>query len=173
VNGAHLIETHELRVSTYTVFGKRQFRRFALEGKELRVVMLDGRTETSFEALSSWVADAARGVSEFFGRVPDEGQLVLLAPVASAPDIPFGKLLPESGPGIVILVGERVEERKLRRDWVLVHELFHVGTPSFLGEGKWFDEDSPPTTSPSSERGSAGSTSATCGATSRASSRGV
>jgi hypothetical protein len=23
---------------------------------------------------------------------------------------------------------------------VLVHELFHVGTPSFIGEGKWYDE---------------------------------
>jgi hypothetical protein len=65
---------------------------------------------------------------------------VIVAPVPGRGGVPFGKLLPESGPGIVVLLGEHTSEPELYRDWVLVHELFHVGSPSFQDEGKWFDE---------------------------------
>jgi hypothetical protein len=140
VQGAHLIESHELRVATYTTFGTRSTRRIALGGQELRVVLLDGEMALPFDTLADWVAEAAQGVADFYGRVPDHGQLVVLEPLPKSSAIPFGKLLPESGPGIVLLVGERASPSDLYEDWVLVHELFHVGTPSFLGEGKWFDE---------------------------------
>ena len=52
----------------------------------------------------------------------------------------FGKLLPESAPGIVLWIGSQADQTALRDDWVLVHELFHIGVPSFNREGKWFDE---------------------------------
>ena len=38
----------------------------------------------------------------------------------------FGRLLPESAPGIVLIVGEKTTERDLATDWMLTHELFHI-----------------------------------------------
>jgi hypothetical protein len=140
-NGAHYaIESHELHTATYSAFGVKRTREFDVAGTRVRIALLDGALDVDFETLARWVGDSARAVQAFYGRATDSHITVLLAPVPERGDIPFGKLLPESGPGIVVLIGEHVEARDLYRDWVLVHELFHVGSPSFLGEGKWLDE---------------------------------
>jgi predicted metalloprotease with PDZ domain len=52
----------------------------------------------------------------------------------------FGKVLPESSPGIALLVGQHTRPAMLADDWILVHELYHLGFPSFQNEGKWLDE---------------------------------
>ena len=48
--------------------------------------------------------------------------------------------MPESEPGIALLLGQHASRKALYSDWILVHELFHLGVPSFYGEGKWLDE---------------------------------
>jgi hypothetical protein len=106
----------------------------------LRLAVLDGALDLSDDELARWVADAAGGVAAFFRRAPEARTLVVLAPVPGRHGIPFGKVLPESAPGLVVLVGEHTGREELHADWVLVHELFHIGTPSYLGEGKWYDE---------------------------------
>jgi hypothetical protein len=140
-NGAHYaIESHELRTATYTAFGVKQARELDLGATRVRVALLDGALDSDFDTLVRWVGDSARAVQSFYGRATDSDITVLLAPVADRADIPFGKLLPESAPGIIVLTGQHAASADLYRDWVLVHELFHVGSPSFLGEGKWLDE---------------------------------
>jgi predicted metalloprotease with PDZ domain len=49
-------------------------------------------------------------------------------------------VLPESSPGVALLIGEHSRAQSLYEDWILVHELFHLGVPSYQNEGKWFDE---------------------------------
>jgi hypothetical protein len=140
-NGAHhTIESHELHTATYTAFGVKETRELDVGATRVRIALLDGALDTDFDTLARWVGDSARAVQSFYARATDSDITVLLAPVPDRADIPFGKLLPESGPGIVVFLGEHAEPRDLYRDWVLVHELFHVGSPSFLGEGKWLDE---------------------------------
>jgi hypothetical protein len=137
---AYVILSHEVRVATYTAFGAAAVRDLSVSGATVRLAVLDGALDLSTAALASWVTDAARGVADFFLRPPAARTLVVLAPVAGRHGIPFGKMLPASGPGVVVLVGEHTAPRELKDDWVLVHELFHAGTPSFVGEGKWYDE---------------------------------
>lgn len=140
-NGAHhAIASHELRTATYTAFGVKETRELELAGSRIRVALLDGALDSDFDTLARWVTDAARAVQTFYGRATDSPITIFLAPVPERDDIPFGKLLPESGPGIIVLIGEHAQSAELYRDWVLVHELFHVGSPSFLREGKWWDE---------------------------------
>jgi hypothetical protein len=136
----YAIETHELRVATYTAFGVRERRSFSAGGTRLHVARLDGALDTHFDAVAAWIEKAASAVIDFYGRSLDSEITVFVAPLPEERGIPFGKLLPESGPGIVVLLGEHTTEPELYRDWVLVHELFHVGSPSFQDEGKWFDE---------------------------------
>jgi len=47
---------------------------------------------------------------------------------------------PENGAGVALTIGQHAPKRALDADWILVHELFHIGVPSFIGEGKWLDE---------------------------------
>jgi hypothetical protein len=87
-----------------------------------------------------WVETAYRAVAAFFAQAPDTELLVVIAPLAKERGVRFGRLLPESAPGIVLLVGETTTEHDLVDDWMLVHELFHVGTPSYGAKSGWFDE---------------------------------
>ncbi|HEV8549212.1 MAG TPA: hypothetical protein VGQ57_09290 [Polyangiaceae bacterium] len=137
---AFVIESHELRVATYTTFGARQTRDLPVGSATLRLAVLDGALDLGVDELARWVTEAATGVATFFHRPPEARTLVVLAPLPNRHGVAFGKLLPESGPGVIVLIGEHTTAAELRDDWVLVHELFHVGTPSYQGEGKWYDE---------------------------------
>ena len=44
------------------------------------------------------------------------------------------------GASVVVVVGDKMPASKRHRDWVLVHELFHLGFPTFRGEGRWLGE---------------------------------
>jgi hypothetical protein len=104
------------------------------------LALLDGKLALGTERIARWVESAYRAVHDFFGQAPDSELLVVIAPLPNARGVKFGRLLPESAPGIVIVVGETTAERDLGDDWMLVHELFHVGTPSYGDESGWFDE---------------------------------
>ena len=86
------------------------------------------------------MTERARIVAGFFGTFPAERATVFLIPVNGRDGVLFGNLLPQSAPAIALRVGTQVTPAALRDDWILIHELFHLGVPSFLREGKWFDE---------------------------------
>src|SRR5690606_2467474 len=61
-------------------------------------------------------------------------------PVADHSGIQHGKVVATGGAGVAIHIGDRAQRADLYGDWILVHELFHLGFPSFSREGKWLDE---------------------------------
>ena len=135
------LEAHEIPVATYSVFGRHTAIRLPMDGdRQIDVVVLDGPRRLGDAELVKWIDRRARVVSSFYGRLPAERVVVFLLPIPDRRGVVFGKLLPESAPGIVLLLGEQSDEEDLERDWILIHELFHVGVPSFYKEGKWFDE---------------------------------
>jgi hypothetical protein len=134
---------HEISVSTYGVFGKFVSKRVQLPGRPkagLEIVLADGRVDSTEATLFQWVEDSAREVGKFWKGFPVPQTLVILLPVPGRQGVVFGKVLPESAPGVIVMVGENSQRDRLYGDWVLVHELFHLGVPSFNREGKWFDE---------------------------------
>ena len=139
-SSGYTIESHELRVATYTTFGAREVRRLEAPGATLRMALLDGKLALGADRMARWVETGFRAVTTFYEQAPDREVLVVIAPVPNEQGVKFGRLLPESAPGIVMLVGENTTERDLLDDWMLVHELFHVGTPSYGAKSGWFDE---------------------------------
>lgn len=131
---------HEIPVATYFTFGKLEQRQLAIGDATLELSKLDGALSISFDELSGWVATSAGAVRDFYGAFPVPRASVTVLPVPARDGIVFGKVLPESAPGIALLVGQHAERHTLYADWILVHELFHLGFPSFFGEGKWLDE---------------------------------
>lgn len=136
------LQAHEMSVASYSIFG--HFRRETIElgAAKLVVVTADARLDLAASVTRRWVTHSARSVAQFYGRFPMDNALVVLIPVANRQEVVFGKVLPQSSPAIAVSLGEHVPEATLYRDWVLVHELFHIGFPSFDGEAKWLDEGS-------------------------------
>jgi hypothetical protein len=136
------LEAHEIPVATYAVFGRFATRRVRVGsgGAELELALLGAELSAAADRLAEWARIRAEAVAAFYGEFPAARALVAAVPIDSRGRVRFGKLLPESAPGVVLLVGTRVTDEELAADWVLVHELFHIGVPSFYREGKWFDE---------------------------------
>ncbi|HVJ21753.1 MAG TPA: hypothetical protein VM686_40395 [Polyangiaceae bacterium] len=139
---SYVLEAHEIPVATYTTFGNFAQRHVPLQGSQstIKLSVLDGKLDTDVDTLKSWVNDAAVAVSSFWQRFPDDETMVTIVPIEGRSGVLFGKVLPESAPGVVLMVGEHTTKEQLYADWVLVHEFFHIGFPSFHQEGKWLDE---------------------------------
>ncbi len=145
------LETQEIRVAAYSVFGKFRVAHFDLPGPgalsrgtrttaRVTVVILDAPLDASDELITRWVRDSATAVARFWGGFPVKHALVTVLPAEGRASVVFGKVLPDPSPAVVVRVGEHAKCEALYGDWVLVHELFHMGSPSYVGEGKWFDE---------------------------------
>lgn len=131
---------HEIPVATYFAFGKLQRRTLNVEGGKLELARLDGPLDLPLDSVTRWVQVSARAVSAFYGTFPVARATLTVLPIPQRRSVLFGKVLPESEPGVALLLGQHAKERELYADWILVHELFHLGFPSFFQEGKWLDE---------------------------------
>jgi len=131
---------HEIPVATYFAFGKLAQRTLDIEGGKLELTRLDGAQDLPFDEVSQWVATSAKAVHDFYGVFPVPRASVTIIPIPERNSVVFGKVLPESEPGVALLLGQHAARQSLYSDWILVHELYHLGFPSFFGEGKWLDE---------------------------------
>jgi hypothetical protein len=131
---------HEIPVATYFAFGELEQRSLTVGSSELELTRLDGELEQTTDELAAWVETSASAVASFYGRFPVPRASIFVLPRADRDRVVFGKVLPESEPAIVLLIGEHAPRDALYSDWILVHELFHLGFPSFFEEGKWLDE---------------------------------
>ncbi|MBI4953459.1 MAG: hypothetical protein HY908_15625 [Myxococcales bacterium] len=153
---------HEVGVSTYGVFGHFASElielpgRFALgpppapPGAEpaaaaatravIELVTLEGPLASGAEERHAWVERVARAVAAFYRGFPVARMVVVVVPLPGHDGVAFGKVVPASGPTVLLTVGSSADAAALERDWILAHELFHLGVPSFAGRGKWLDE---------------------------------
>ncbi len=149
VDGANTFSfrSYDLDEGSFTAFGPMRRYRVDVAGREgersahIDVVVLGnaryGMTDT---ALKTWIGDAARVVTPLFGRFPVERATLFVVPARGEDEVVFGKVLSLAGASVVLVVGDRMEASARRDDWVLVHELFHLGFPTFRGEGRWLGE---------------------------------
>lgn len=103
------------------------------------LVILDGAMEADEVALSRWVADSGTAVAQFWRKFPVERLLVVLVPV-SGTSTPYGRVLSVGGITVMILVGNEIPAEKLYAEWVLIHELLHLGSPYVRDTGAWMNE---------------------------------
>lgn len=138
------LDANEIPVATYSAFGAVATRHLPIPSAPadaaLELVILDGKLALTPDTLADWVSSRAQAVADFYRGFPAARATVFVIPMPGRRDVAFGKLLPESAPGVALLVGSEAGSDALADDWVLVHELFHIGVPSFSREGKWFDE---------------------------------
>lgn len=91
-------------------------------------------------AIRTWVEESANVTVPLFGRFPVDRTTLFVVPAKGEDEVTFGKVLSLAGASVVLVVGDRMPASARHRDWVLVHELFHLGFPTFRGEGRWLGE---------------------------------
>lgn len=143
---AYTFRSFDLDEGSFTAFGP--MRKYAVEvpgggGKAARIdVVVLGATRYAMSdaEMKSWIEDAAHVTVPLFGRFPVDRSTLFVVPAQGEDEVVFGKVLSLAGASIVLVVGDRMPASARRSDWVLVHELFHLGFPTFRGEGRWLGE---------------------------------
>jgi hypothetical protein len=133
------LDQRDLWTSPYSAFGPMTQHTLAVPGGALEVAIGAGATAVPREQLVGWVADGARAVSAYWGRFPMPGALVLLAVTGGARS-GGGKTLSGGGGAVLMQLGSRTSLARLRADWVLIHELAHLGFPSGPRATLWAQE---------------------------------
>lgn len=137
------LSLRDLWTSPYSAFGAMTVHSLAVPGGALQVALSaelgDGTAILPRETILAWVGDGARAVATYWGRFPMPGALVLLASGGGG-RVGGGKTLAGGGGTVAMRVGQRATVATLERDWVLVHELAHLGFPSVPRQHLWAQE---------------------------------
>ena len=97
---------------------------------------LEGMTPAE---LKDFITSSARGVAAYFGRFPLP-HARLMVHVNGGRGIDDGHASPGPVPTIHIGLGSQTTRASLQDDWVLVHEMTHLGFPDVDGPHKWMSE---------------------------------
>lgn len=124
----------------YSGFGRFERQRIALgtSSIELAIAPGDAPLAVSRDALRSAVLDAARAVADYYGRFPVPAVTLIVLPRKGGEIA--GMQLGNGGASIVLFLGAEVQAAELAADWVLVHELLHLGFPTLERRHLWLAE---------------------------------
>lgn len=136
---AYEAETGSLESASYSGFGIFESMRISAGGGSVDVAIAPGERRLGNQALRGWVEQAAGAVSTYYGQLPVPRVLVLLLPGGRRP-VGFGTTLGSGGASVMVFVGGNASEESLARDWVLTHELAHLGLPDLSGAPVWIEE---------------------------------
>ncbi len=141
----YVLRAREVRAATYAAIGRLRDTNLELPGladlpSSLHVAWLDQSTRLSDDVVAHWIFDSARIVGDFYRGFPVPRTMIAVVPVLGQSRIVHGNVLPESEPTIALSYGVAATKQDLYGDWILIHELLHLGFPSFVGEGAWLDE---------------------------------
>ncbi len=106
----------------------------------IQLVVMPGQLSLDHDQLRTWLRDAATAVGQFWGGFPVEEVCVVVVPSAGYDKVVHGKVVSAGGPTIALRVGAEMDPARVHDDWIVVHEFFHLGFPTFPHSGKWLDE---------------------------------
>lgn len=117
-------------------------RRFEASGAAVHVAMLDGPVAASPAGVDGWISAAMRTVAGLYGgRFPQPRVQVVVRPVPPGGDpVPFGEAQQAGGGAVHVLLAADARDADLPGEWVLVHELTHLGMPWIAPEDAWLNE---------------------------------
>ena len=141
--------SYDLDEGSFSAFGPMRHYRVDLTGKTARPeahprvdIEVVGKQTYGMtdDEIREWVDEAAQVVTPLFGRFPVDRSTLFVVPAKGEDEVVFGKVLSLAGASVVLVMGDRMPAAGRHHDWVLVHELFHLGFPTFRGEGRWLGE---------------------------------
>ena len=139
--GGYVFAARELGEASFTAFGAIRRAQLAIPGSRARVelALLGPPLAMGDQGVAGFVVESASCVAGLFGRFPVDAT-VFVVPVRGSRSVVFGRVMSLAGASVALLVGDATPASSVHDEWVVVHELFHLGTPSFVGEGHWLEE---------------------------------
>jgi hypothetical protein len=137
--GTYEAETSDLAEAPYSGFGAFEEIRVESEGGVVDVAVAPGELGVTRAAIHDWVGRAAAAVAAYYGRFPLRRALVMVLP-SSRGGVGFGTTLGNGGGAIMIWLGRRAGPAQLGADWVLTHEMVHLGVPTLPRDHRWLEE---------------------------------
>ncbi len=143
-DGAFHVPEDELRHAGFSAFGRFRSWQLTAPGRDggeaaYTVHLLDGSLDVGHAALLAWIRDMVAASVDFWHGFPADGLALYVVPRAGRSGVPFGRAMAGGGVSMVLYVGEHATGAELRDDWVLIHELVHLGSPFIFG-APWFSE---------------------------------
>lgn len=137
--GGWAFSASELREASYSAFGALRRTPIDVPGAKVDAVLLGPPLAMGDPSALSWVKDAASCVAGLYGRFPVDAT-VFVVPVQGADEVVFGRVMSLAGASVALLFGSETQAKSEHDNWVVVHELSHLGMVSFVGEGHWLEE---------------------------------
>lgn len=137
--GTYEAETTDLAEAPYSGFGPFDESRVQAEGGAVEVAVAPGRLAVSRAAIDGWVRHASAAVGAYYGRFPLRRALVIVLP-SNRGRVGFGTTLGNGGGAIMIWLGRSATTAHLASDWVLTHEMIHLGIPNLPRAHRWLEE---------------------------------
>ncbi len=135
----YAMASEEIGEASFTAIGEVRRARAEVGGARLNLALLGGPLAMGDAAAVDFVRDSAARVADLYGRFPVDAT-VFVVPVPGAAEVVFGRVMSLAGASVALLFGDATPAGSARDNWVVVHELFHLSTPSFAGEGRWLEE---------------------------------
>jgi hypothetical protein len=137
--GTYEAEASDLAEAPYSGFGTFEESRVEVAGGVVDVAVAPGELAVTRAAVGDWVRRAAEAVGAYYGRFPLRRVLVIVLP-SDRGRVGFGTTLGNGGGAIMIWVGRSAGTAELRSDWVLAHEMVHLGIPNLPRTHRWLEE---------------------------------
>ena len=123
-------------------------RKITVGGATLQIDIAPGKFDVGENAVVAHVEMAARAVAAYFGKFPVERARVLVIPAEGAHGVMHGTTWGGVGwdsaapwPGFTrVRIGTQTTQAELNDDWMMTHELTHMGFPSLPDESHWMEE---------------------------------
>ncbi|HVR69825.1 MAG TPA: hypothetical protein VMT87_03185 [Vicinamibacteria bacterium] len=129
----------DLPLAPYSGFGRFETASVRAGEGRVELAIAPGQRALDRAAIVDWAERAARAVSGVYGRLPLPRVAVLVLPGGRRP-VGFGTTLGHGGASIMVWLGAQATEEDLRRDWVLTHEMAHLGLPNLPRAQRWLEE---------------------------------
>jgi hypothetical protein len=102
-------------------------------------VTINGAASVSEAALVEWIDTSARAVTAYLGRFPVP-EVRLRVRAGGRGGVGHGVTYGGRMPSIRIEAGRDADESDLEQDWVLTHEMLHLGFPDLSSDDSWAEE---------------------------------
>jgi hypothetical protein len=129
----------DLPAAPYSAFGELRMRRLDVGGRAIDIAFAPGEFAVGETAVFDWIRVSADVVARYYGRFPVERVLLLVLP-GRGKGFGYGKTLGNGGASILLPIGKATTARELDEDWMLVHEMLHLGFPSVPRQHLWLEE---------------------------------
>lgn len=145
-NGRHLLWRGNLSLAGFVALSRQPadiltWKRAGKSDGRMQVVFLDRDFSLPLSDWLDWMQTMTRAASEFYGGYQFDKSLIIVQKASRFSGDFFGRVRGGGGPTMMLVLRENADKDWLwKRDWVLMHELMHLGHPFFIDGRSWVME---------------------------------